>query len=404
MAVITDKNKINEVLTRAVENIYPSREVLEKALLSGKRLTLYTGIDPTGPEIHLGHAVFLKKLRQFQDLGHRIILLVGDFTGMVGDPTGKFSTRKILTPAEIKKNAKNYKNDIAKILKFKGPNAAEVKYNSKWLGKLKFQDVLQLSSHVTVQQMIERDMFEKRIKAGEPISLHEFMYPLMQGYDSVAMDVDMEIGGSDQTFNMLMGRTLMKAMKNKEKFVLTTPLLVDSNGRKIGKSEGNVIAISDKPEDLYGKIMALGDDVIIKMFELCTDAPMGEIAKMEKEMKAGANPRDYKMKLAFTIVGMYHNSESAERAEKHFKNLFQEKETPEEIEEYAINKEKINIIDLLVDSGMVASKSDAKRLIEQGGVKANGHVLEGWDVDIMPDKKGVVIQKGKRHFLRIIKK
>jgi len=404
MAVSTDKNKINEILTRAVEQVYPSREVLEKALLAGKRLTLYTGVDPTGPEIHLGHTVFLRKLRDFQNLGHRVILLIGDFTGMIGDPTGKYSTRKVLTKKEIKENERNYKRDIGKILDFKGKNKAEVLHNSKWLAKLKFADVLELTSHVTVQQMIERDMFEKRIKAGEPISLHEFLYPIMQGYDSVAMDVDLEVGGSDQTFNMLMGRTLEKAINKKEKFVITTPLLADSSGRKIGKTEGNVIAVSDKPEDLYGKIMALGDDVIIKMFELCTDVPMADIKKMEKDLAAGANPRDLKARLAFTITEMYSSANDARRAEEHFNNLFKDKGVPEEIETYAVNKEKINIIDVLVDSGLVGSKSDAKRLIEQGGIKADGHTLEGWDVDIVPTAKGVVIQKGKRHFIKVIKK
>lgn len=404
MKVITDKNKIDELLARGVEKVYPSPEAMKKVLASGRRLTLYTGIDPTGPDIHLGHAVFLRKLREFQDLGHKVILLIGDFTGKIGDPTGKYSTRKVLTPAEIKKNEKNYKKDIAKILKFSGPNKAEVKRNSKWLSRLKFQDVLELTSHVTVQQMIERDMFAERIKAGKPISLHEFMYPIMQGYDSVAMNVDLEIGGSDQTFNMLMGRTLMKAISKKEKFVLTTPLLADSSGKKIGKTEGNVIAIADKPEELYGKIMALGDDVILKMFELCTDIPMGDIRKMKDEMANGANPRDFKMKLAFEIVARYNDKGAAKKAEEYFKNLFQKKETPDQMVELKISFDKINIIDALVESGLCASKGDAKRIIEQGGVKADGHILEGWDADIIPTSKGVVVQKGKRHFVKVIKK
>jgi len=404
MKVITDKNKINNLLTRGVEKVYPSEEVMEKFLSSGRRLTLYTGIDPTGPEIHLGHAVFLRKLREFQDMGHKVILLIGDFTGKIGDPTGKYSTRKVLTPAEIKQNEKNYKKDIAKILKFSGPNKAEVKRNSKWLSKLKFQDVLELTSHVTVQQMIERDMFDERIKAGKPISLHEFMYPIMQGYDSVAIDVDLEIGGSDQTFNMLMGRTLMKAMSKKEKFVLTTPLLTDSSGKKIGKTEGNVIAIGDKPEELYGKIMALGDDVILKMFELCTDVAMDDIKKMESEMAGGANPRDFKMKLAFEIVEQYNDRAAAKKAEEHFKNLFQKKDAPDEMAELNVTADKINIIDVLVDSKLCQSKGDAKRNIEQGGVKADNHVLEGWDVEIIPTEEGVIVQKGKRHFVKVIKK
>lgn len=403
MKVITDKKKINEILTRAVENIYPSSGALEKELVSGRRLTIYTGIDPTGPEIHLGHAVFLRKLRQFQDLGHKIILLIGDFTGMIGDPTGKFSTRQVLTEKQVKKNARDYKKQVGKILDFKSrSNPVTIKHNSTWLAKSRFKHILEIAGHVTVQQMIERDMFEKRMAQGKPISFHEFLYPIMQGYDSVAMNVDMEIGGSDQTFNMLVGRDLMKAMKGKEKFVLTTPILTDASGRKIGKTEGNIIAVSDKPEDLYGKIMALGDEVIVKMFEYCTDVPMAEVKAMEQEMKAGANPRDYKMKLARQIVLQFHGLAKAEAAERHFVGLFQEKSLPEEIKQIKI-KGKTNILDLLITGGLVASKSDGRRLIEQGGIKVDDHVLEGWDVNIFPGDKPVIIQKGKRHFLKVLK-
>lgn len=404
MKTKTDKKKIDYILTRAVENIYPSRQALEKVLHAGKRLKIYTGIDPTGPEIHLGHAVFLRKLRQFQDLGHEIILLIGDFTGMVGDPTGKYSTRQVLTEKEIKKNEKDYKNQVGKILDFKSrTNPAKVMKNSTWLSKLKFKDILELCSNVTVQQMIERDMFEKRIKAGKPISLHEFLYPIMQGYDSVAMNIDMEIGGSDQTFNMLVGRDLMGAMKKKEKFVLTTPLLTDASGRKIGKTEGNVIAIADKPEELYGKIMALGDEVILKMFAYCTDVAKDEIKDMAQKMSQGANPRDFKMKLAFEIVSIYNGEAAAKKAEQHFKGLFQRKDVPDRMKILKLD-EKINILDFLVRAKMAASRGDARRLIEQGGVKVDGHILEGWDVDIVPTKKGVVLQKGKRHFVKIVKK
>ncbi|MBU0648894.1 tyrosine--tRNA ligase [Patescibacteria group bacterium] len=405
MKAKTDKKKIDEILTRTVENIYPSREALEKVLHAGKRLKIYTGIDPTGPEIHLGHAVFLRKLRQFQDLGHEIILLIGDFTGMVGDPTGKYSTRQVLTDKEIKKNEKDYKKQVGKILDFKSrTNPAKVMKNSAWLSKLKFKDILELCSNVTVQQMIERDMFEKRIKTGKPISLHEFLYPIMQGYDSVAMNIDMEVGGSDQTFNMLVGRDLMKSLKKKEKFVLTTTLLTDASGRKIGKTEGNVIAISDKPEELYGKIMALGDEVILKMFAYCTDVSKEEIKGMAQKMSQGANPRDYKMQLAHEIVRLYNGAAAAKKAEQHFKGLFQEKAAPSKVKVYKVADKKINIVDLLIKTKLASSKSDARRLIEQGGVKADGHVLEGWDVDIIPTKKGAVVQKGKRHFIKIIKK
>src|SRR5579872_1470942 len=270
----TDPTKIEELLTRGVEKIYPSKESLKEVLLSGKKLKLYQGFDPTGDKLHIGHMVGLRKHRQWQDLGHEVIFLIGDGTGTAGDPSGKKKTReKFFTKEELRHNAKSYVEQASKIVRFDGPNPVKVMYNGDWLDKLTKEDILNIAQNFSVQQLIERDMFQERLKAGESINMREFLYQLLQGYDSVAMDVDLELGATDQTFNMLAGRTLMKAMKGKEKFVMTTPLLSDSKGVKIGKSEGNVIGLTDTPDDLFGKIMSLGDDAIIPIFTLLTDTP-----------------------------------------------------------------------------------------------------------------------------------
>src|SRR3990167_11232136 len=269
---------IEILLTRGVDKIYPSREALEKVLRSGKKLRLYQGFDPTGTQFHIGHAVGLRKLKQWQDLGHHVIFVIGDGTGQAGDPSGKTTARdKFLTRDELRANASDYVKQAGKIVRFEGENPVEIKFNADWLNKLTLPEILEIAGHFTWQQFAERDLFQERIKSNQPIIFRESMYPLLQAYDSVAMDVDLELGGSDQTFNMLCGRSLMKSMKNKNKFVMTTPLLEDSKGVKIGKSEGNVIGLTYEPSDLYGKIMALGDDAIIPMFTLLTDTPLDEI-------------------------------------------------------------------------------------------------------------------------------
>jgi tyrosyl-tRNA synthetase len=265
------EDKIELLLTKGVSEILPGREYLEKLLRGKQRLSIYCGFDPTAPTLHIGHAITLRKLRHFQDLGHHVIFLIGDFTARIGDPTDKSAARTKLTEKEIKKNLKAYKKQASKFIRFNGPNPARVKFNMKWLGRMKFADVLELASLMTVDQMLKRDMFVNRMKEEKPIYIHEFMYPLMQGYDSVAMDVDGEVGGNDQLFNMLAGRTLLKTIKGKEKFVITMKLLADANGKKMGKSEGNMIALSDDPKDIYGKVMSWTDGMIVSGFELCTD-------------------------------------------------------------------------------------------------------------------------------------
>ncbi len=394
MSVNTDANKIKELLERGVENIYPKKEFLESRLKSGEQLTLYTGYDPTGASLHIGHGITMLKLRQFQDLGHKIIMLIGDFTGMIGDPTDKTSARQKLTRKQVLENCKNYKKQSEAILNFKGSNKVEVKYNSKWLGKMSFEDVVELSSHFTVQRMMERDMFQNRMKEEKPIYLHEFLYPLMQGYDSVAMNVDGEVGGNDQTFNMLAGRTLMKDLKNKEKFVLTTKLLVDASGKKMGKTEGNMVSLSDKPEDMFGKVMSWTDEMIGKGFELCTTLPMGEVKKLELFTP---NPRDLKLKLAYEIVKTFLGEKFAKIAQENFHRVFQEKSKPQEIPE--LKPSALDIITVLVESGICKSKSEARQVIAQGGVKINDKKVEGIDEQV---KSGDVIQKGSRFFVKIV--
>jgi len=306
MKIITDKNKIDEILTRGVENIYPNRETLEKVLTSGKRIRLYCGYDPSAPALHIGNAISLMKLAQFQELGHEIIFLIGDFTGMIGDPTDKTAARKKMGRKEVLANAKNYKKQASAYIKFSGANPAKIMYNSKWLDKLSFKDLIEVASNFTAQQMFARDMFQERIKQEKPIYLHEFLYPVAQAYDSVAMDVDLEIGGNDQTFNMLCGRDLMKATRNKEKFVLTMKLLVDSSGKKMGKTEGTIVNLDETPENMYGQVMSWPDGVIEVGMELCTNLPIVEIKDMAKKMTFGANPRDAKMRLAYEITKINH--------------------------------------------------------------------------------------------------
>ena len=398
--ISTDQAKIQELLERGVENIYPNKEYLKKQLLSGKPLSLYLGVDPTGPSLHLGHMINIEKLRQFQELGHKIILLIGDFTGTVGDPTDKAATRKPLTRDQVLQNAKDYKKQASKIINFSGANKAEIKFNSQWAKKLNFADVLNLSSNFTVQRLLERDMFQERIKAGRPIHLHEFMYPMLQAYDSVAMEVDGEIGGNDQTFNMLAGRDLIKTLKSKEKFVMTMKLLTDSTGKKMGKTEGNMAALSDNAKDMFGKIMSWTDGMIVSGFELCTRVPLVEIKQIEKELKSGKNPRDLKFRLATEVVKIYFGDTAAQRAGQEFNNIFAKKENPDDIPEFAISKNKINPVDLLVEMKLVNSKSEARRLIEGGGLKLNQTKIEAWDQDLNI-KSGDVVQAGKRKFGKI---
>lgn len=390
MKAITDEKKIEEILGRGVENIYPSKEELKKVLLSGRVLSIYNGIDPTGPTLHIGHGSTLLKLKEFQDLGHKIILLIGDFTGRIGDPTDKTATRKQLSVKEIKKNLQSYTKQANMILDMK---KVQVKFNSKWLSKLSFEQVMEIASEFTLQQMIERDMFERRLKEGQPIHLHEFFYPLMQGYDSVAMNVDMEIGGNDQTFNMLIGRTMMKN-RGKEKYVLTTKLLVDPTGKKMGKTEGNMVTLEDSPENMFGKIMSWPDALIPSAFEICTRVSFVEISKINLK-----NPRDAKMRLAYEIVKTYHREKKAKEAQESFINTFQKKEIPTEMTEIKY-KPGEKLMDTLTRTGLLPSKGTFRRLVAEGGITNLGNNEKIKDVNILA-APGVRLKVGKKTFIKI---
>jgi tyrosyl-tRNA synthetase len=401
--VITDMAKINDVLTRGVENVFPKREDLEKVLLSGKRIRLYCGFDPSAPALQIGNAVLISKLAQFQALGHEVIFLVGDFTGMIGDPTDKMATRKKLTRAEVRGNSKNYKKQAGAYLKFKGENPAKVMRNSQWSDPLTFKDLIEVASNFTVQQMIQRDMFQARIKEEKPIFLHEFLYPLAQGYDSVGMDVDLEIGGNDQMFNMLCGRDLQKVINNKEKFVLTMKLLADDSGKKLGKTEGNTFSLDEDPNNMYGKVMSWPDGIIANAFEMLTGVKMSEIEEMKKQLAEGkVNPRDLKMKLAFEITYLNHGPAKAKKAQNNFIKTFQKKETPDEIKNYELRIMNYALIDLLVEVKLASSKSEARRLIEQSGIKVNNELVNDVNKQIEINKDGVLIQRGKRQFAKAV--
>lgn len=394
-------DKIEEILTRGVTKIYPSKEELEKVLRSGKKLRLYQGFDPTGPQLHLGHMVGLRKLRQWQDLGHHVIFLIGDFTGMVGDPSGKTAARKVLSHEEVLENARTYKKQAGKILRFTGENPVEIKYNGEWLGKMSAIDFIKITRFLSVNQVIQRDMFQERLKREENIYMNEFSYPVMQAYDSVVLNVDLEIGGTDQMFNMLLGRKLMRHMLHKEKFVMTTPLFTDSDGRKIGKTEGNVIALTDKPTDLFGKIMALPDDIIIKGFEYLTDVPINEVRIIEKNISKGDNPIKYKKQLAFEITKELNDVSTAQNAQESFEKTVQKKELPENILEAKItSNEPMKLDRLIFESGLTPSKSEAKRIIEQGGVEVDGNRIIDPSKLIKP-KDNMLIKAGKRKIVKI---
>ena len=397
MHISMDQQKIEALLTRGVENVYPNKEFLEEKLISGEQLTLYTGYDPTGPSLHIGHGITLLKLKQFQDLGHKIIMLVGDFTGMIGDPTDKSAVRQKLTREEIIENCKTYKEQAAHILDFSGENPVELKYNGEWLAKMSFADVIELSSNFTVQRLLERDMFQKRIEEEKPIYLHEFLYPLMQGYDAVVMDIDGQVGGNDQTFNMLAGRTLMKQMKQKEQFVLSMTLLADDSGKKMGKTEGNMIAFTDVPEDMFGKVMRWTDGMIIPGFTLCTTINEEKITEIRDALASGSNPRDHKLALAYAITQTFLGDDAAEKGKAHFAQVIQSKDVPENITE--ITPSVYDIITVLIDAGFATSKSEAKRHIDGGGVKINDEKISNFDAQV---KSGDIIQKGKRFFVKIV--
>ncbi|ENM5764852.1 tyrosine--tRNA ligase [Vibrio mimicus] len=382
-------------IKRGVEELIPEEELIAK-LKENRPLRIKLGADPTAPDIHLGHTVILNKLRTFQDLGHDVTFLIGDFTGMVGDPTGKNTTRPPLTREDVLRNAETYKQQVFKIL---DPAKTKIQFNSEWLSQLGAEGMIRLASNQTVARMLERDDFKKRYNNGQPIAIHEFMYPLLQGYDSVAMETDVELGGTDQKFNLLMGRELQKANGQKPQVVLMMPLLVGLDGeKKMSKSAHNYIGVSEAPSEMFGKIMSISDDLMWSYYELLSFRPLEEIAQFKADVANGTNPRDIKILLAKEIIARFHTEADADAAEQEFINRFQKGAIPEEMPEFEFDS-GIAISNLLKDAGLVASTSDALRMIKQGAVKLDGEKLE--DAKLVPACGTAVYQVGKRKFARV---
>ena len=406
MKIITDEKKIDEILTRSISKIYPSKEALKNVLLSGKQMRVYIGIDPTATYVHIGHSTNYILLKKFHELGHKIIVLIGDFTARIGDPSDKTSLRKKLSISEVKNNLETYKKQIGKIIDFNDKkNPVQFAFNSKWLAGMLFGEAMDLASNFTMQQMMERDMFQKRIKENKPIYMHEFFYPLMQGYDSVALNADIEIGGTDQTFNMLVGRILVKNLQGREKFVITTTLLENpiTKQKLMSKSLGTGIGLNESPIDMYGKTMSQADENIPQLFTDCTYIGMDEINKINEKLKEGKiNSRDLKMKLAYEIVKIYHGEKKAKEAEENFAKTFQKKEIPEKIEEVVCNTGEL-LSNVLINNKILKSKSEWRRLIEGNAIH---DLIQNKNISDSNTKvtKDLTLKIGKKKFLKIVKK
>jgi tyrosyl-tRNA synthetase len=396
------------IIKRGTEEIISEEELIKKIEKSRKEkrpLRVKQGFDPNAPDIHLGHTVGLRKMRQFQDLGHEIFFLIGDFTGRIGDPSGRSVTRKQLTEEEVNKNAETYKKQVFKIL---NPERTKVVFNSHWLGKLSFAEVLKVCSKYTVARMLERDDFATRYKEEKPIGIHEFLYPLMQGYDSVALQADIELGGTDQKFNLLVGRNIQREYNQEPQIIITLPLLEGTDGiEKMSKSLGNYIGINELPQIMYGKVMSIPDHLMIRYFELVTDVSLNEIDQIKINLENdNLHPQDVKKKLAREIVKLYHGQNAALIAEEEFEKVFKKKLYPEEMKELVLKKDnleegKIWLIKLIVLSGLVNSKSEARRLIEQGGVKINGEKVDDPNLDLTV-REGMVVKIGKLNFVKLV--
>jgi len=399
----TSPEAIDRFFDRKIDTILPSNEAFRQLLMSGKQLKFYMGADVTAPRLHIGHIIPYLKMAQLQKMGHQIIFLIGDFTGKIGDPTDKSAARRKLTDEEVKTNSQAFIDQIKALFDFDDPvNPPLIKFNSEWNNKLSFADVIELASNFTVQQMLERDMFEKRINENKPVYLHEFLYPLIQGYDSVAMGVDGEFGGSDQTFNMLAGRTLSKALLNKEKFVLTMKLLLSADGiNKMSKSIGNCIFINDPAEEKYAKIMAIPDDLIMHYFELLSDLSDTELEATK--VRAQNEPMTVKKELAYLVVEMFNGAEEAKNAQETFKKVVQDKEVPDDIQEVKKQdlEKTLQLKELLVKTGLVNSNSEAKRLIMEGAVEIDG-IKETDPNKTISLEKASLIKAGKRKWIKLI--
>lgn len=384
--------QVSGLLERQVALVLPTKQGLE-SLLKKKKIRVYLGIDPTGSRLHLGHAIPLRKLQQFADAGNEALLVLGTGTVLAGDPSQRKEARSKITAKEIKENIKTWKAQAGKIIDFSKVKLVE---NGKWLLPLSLSDIINIASHISASQLFQRDMFKERLRRGDTVWTHELLYPLLQGYDSVALDVDLEIGGVDQTFNMLMGRELQRKMNNREKFVLTVPMILGLDGKTMSKTSRNTVNLDDPPKEMYGKLMTLRDELVPHYFELCTDLAQNEVL----QLKAKLSPRDLKARLAKEITKLYHGSKAAVLAEQEFEKVFKQKELPTHILAKKVSATSLELPQLLVELSLAFSKTEARRLIEQGGVKVNGEVKKDWKEKITL-KKGMVAQVGKRHFAKI---
>jgi tyrosyl-tRNA synthetase len=396
------ERQLSLYLSGVVETIPESelRNKVARSIQTGKPLKIKLGLDPTAPDVHLGHTVVLNKLKQFQENGHIIQLIIGDFTGKIGDPTGKSAVRKQLTDEDVKQNAKTYFEQFGRVLDME---KVELFYNSEWLTQLNLEDVIRLSSSITVARLIERNDFSNRISAGKPVSLHEFFYPLMQGYDSVALESDIELGGTDQHFNVLMGRHVQEHYGKEKQVVMLLPLLEGLDGvDKMSKSKHNYIGIDEPPNQIFGKTMSIPDELIGKYFDLATDLPVEEKQTISAGLTDGTlHPRDAKIRLARTIVSMFHGEKAAESAVRHFQNVFQKGALPDDIPSIEWKGDpSISIIELLVGLGMQSSKSEARRMIKNGGIRIDGEKVLDTDM-VVPIKDGMIVQVGKRKFVKV---
>jgi len=393
------QEQVLATLLRGIDEVLVEHELVKK-LQEGRPLRIKAGFDPTAPDLHLGHTVLINKLKQFQDLGHEVLFLIGDFTGMIGDPTGKNVTRKPLTREQVLENAKTYQEQIFKIL---DPAKTQVMFNSTWMNAMSPADLIQLAAKHTVARMLERDDFNKRFKGGQPIAIHEFLYPLIQGYDSVAMKADVELGGTDQKFNLLVGRQLQEVFGQKPQVVMTMPILEGLDGvQKMSKSLNNYIGIADPADDMFGKLMSISDELMWRYFELLSFRPMTEINAWRLECENGANPRNYKVKLAQEIIERFHDAAAAEKALENFEARFQRGAIPDEMDELTLSTEGsgYSIANLLKDAGLASSTSEAIRMINQGAVKISGEKVTDTKLEIAVATENV-FQVGKRKFARV---
>jgi len=386
---------INYLFKRGVAEIISESE-LKQLLASGKKLRLKEGFDPSSTDIHLGHMVGLRKLRQFQEMGHQVVLIVGDWTAQIGDPSGASATRRMLSAEEVKANAETYMKQFFKVVDIK---KTEVRWQSEWFGKFSLADVIRLTSRFTVAQMLQREDFNNRFNAGKPLAVTELLYPMLQGYDSVVVQADVEFGGQDQKFNLLVGRELQQMMGQKPQQLFMTGLLVGLDGvNKMSKSLGNYIGVDEPPNEIYGKVMSLADSMIIQYFDLLTDVPDAEIKEFQSQLAAGANPMELKKRLARELVTQLHGAAAAQEADDHFTRVFQKKETPDEVAEYAL-KPGEDLRDILVNAGLSKSKSEASRLIQQGALSINGNKISS---ALDPLQDGNIIKVGKHRFIKVV--